>query len=117
MRSLTSAANAWQEIKQFKSLQELKQAVRLGVHSSVASAGLRSVFWKAFLLFESVDTAQWAKTLLSSRSAYDSLRLHFLRLLENADELSPDDNPMGEDSTQVSSFIQYRGLSRRSNSR
>nr|POF15228.1 tbc1 domain family member 5 [Quercus suber] len=102
MRTLASALNAWQEMKTFRTLDELKRATRIGTHSSAASSGLRSVFWKAFLLFGSVETTTWAKTLLSSRSAYNSLRMHFLRLLEHENEVSADEGSFGEDSAQTS---------------
>jgi hypothetical protein len=79
MRSLESAVNSWREFKSYRTLEELKRAVRLEGHSSpVASANLRSACWKAFLLFENLDPAEWPRTLAAHRSAYDSLRTHFL---------------------------------------
>lgn len=90
MRSFQDASSSWQELKQYRSLPELRQSVRLDGHTSAAaSAGLRSACWKAFLLFESVETATWPKTLSSSRSAYNSLRMHFLQCVENRDDLDP----------------------------
>lgn len=86
MRSLDSARDGWEELKQYRDIQALRIAVRLDGHSSAPSSGLRSACWKAFLLFEDIDTAQWPRTLLSSRSAYNSLRMHFLRQIENPDE-------------------------------
>ncbi|TKA31527.1 hypothetical protein B0A54_15661 [Friedmanniomyces endolithicus] len=90
MRSLQDASASWQDLKQYKNLKDLQEAVRLdGGHSSpAASSGLRSACWKTFLLFDSVDTVTWPKTLASSRSAYNSLRMHFLSQLDNQDELS-----------------------------
>jgi TBC1 domain family protein 5 len=82
MRRLADAKQSWQELQQYPSLAELKEAVRLDGHLSVPNNGLRSACWKAFLLFDNVDTASWPRTLLSSRSAYNSLRLHFLRHIE-----------------------------------
>lgn len=108
MRTLASAVSAWQELRTFRTLEELKRAARIGIHSSAASTGLRSVFWKAFLLFESFESTTWTKTLLSSRSAYSSLRLHFLRLLENENEVSPDESSFGEDSAQVSILQRFQ---------
>jgi TBC1 domain family protein 5 len=94
MRRLADAKQSWQELQQYPSLAELKEAVRLDGHLSVPNNGLRSACWKAFLLFDNVDTASWPRILLSSRSAYNSLRLHFLRHIENPDE-QPD--PLNED--------------------
>ncbi|KAK5693845.1 hypothetical protein LTR17_024971 [Elasticomyces elasticus] len=96
MRSLADATASWQELKQYKTLTGLQESVRLdGGHISPAvNAGLRSASWKTFLLFDSVDTTTWPKTLAASRSAYNSLRMHFLRQLENEDELDDDvDSP------------------------
>lgn len=92
MRSLEAAANSWRELHEYTLLGDLREATRIEGHSSaVASAGLRSTAWKACLLFETLDTSTWLKTLASSRSAYDSLRMHFLRDLENQEELGPGD--------------------------
>ena len=97
MRTLQDATSAWDELKHYHSLTELREAVRLDGHTSAAaSAGLRSACWKAFLLFESADTTQWSKTLAASRSAYNSLRMHFLRYLENREVLEADYDPLGE---------------------
>lgn len=90
MRSLQSASSSWQELKAYHSLPELREAVRLdGRSSAAASAGLRSACWKAFILFDSVETSTWPKDLAASRSAYNSLRMHFLQHLENQDEFDP----------------------------
>ncbi|KAK0284827.1 hypothetical protein LTR35_005741 [Friedmanniomyces endolithicus] len=96
MRSLQDASASWQDLKQYKTLKDLQEAVRLdGGHTSpAASSGLRSACWKTFLLFDSVDTVIWPKTLASSRSAYNSLRMHFLSQLDNQDELS---DPMDDE--------------------
>ncbi|KAK1063826.1 hypothetical protein LTR74_009156 [Friedmanniomyces endolithicus] len=96
MRSLQDASASWQDLKQYKTLKDLQEAVRLdGGHTSpAASSGLRSACWKTFLLFDSVDTLTWPRTLASSRSAYNSLRMHFLSQLDNQDELS---DPMDDE--------------------
>lgn len=99
MRRLADAKESWQELQQYPSLAELKEAVRLDGHISAPNNGLRSACWKAFLLFDNVDTASWPRTLLSSRSAYNSLRLHFLRHIENPEEQA---DPLAEE-TDVSS--------------
>ncbi|KAK5122254.1 hypothetical protein LTR85_004164 [Meristemomyces frigidus] len=109
MRSLRDASTSWQELKQYHSLAELRESVRLDGHTSAAaSAGLRSACWKAFLLFDSVETATWPKTLASSRSAYNSLRLHFLQYLENpADDLEAGYDPLSEDAESTSSRARF----------
>jgi len=96
MRSFESASSSWQELKQCPNLTDLKDVVRLNGRSSAATTGLRSACWKAFLLFESVDTSAWPRILSSSRSAYNSFRLHFLVHLEDADG-DADLDPLGEE--------------------
>jgi len=91
MRSLESATASWSVLRSYRKLGDLKQAVRIEGHTSpAASAGLRSACWKAFLLFDSLDISTWARTLVASRSAYDSLRMHFLSHLENPEAFGND---------------------------
>lgn len=104
MRTLDSARESWEELQQYSTLTELKQGIRLDGKSSVATAGGRSACWKAFLIFETVDSPTWLKTLSSSRSAYNSLKSHFLRHLENPDELAANYDPLSE-STDVSAQL------------
>jgi TBC1 domain family protein 5 len=105
MRSLDSAREGWSQLKQYKHLPPLRTAVRLDGHSSAATTGLRSASWKAFLLFEDLDTPTWPRTLLSSRSAYNSLRMHFLRAIENPDEHA---DPLSNEATDVSLMLLSR---------
>lgn len=107
MRSLENARESWQELQNYLTLSDLKQGVRLDGRSSVASAGCRSACWKAFLIFESVDSSTWLKTLSSSRSAYNSLKTHFMRHLENPDELAANYDPL-TDSADVSGLIAFQ---------
>ncbi|EMD00564.1 hypothetical protein BAUCODRAFT_173922 [Baudoinia panamericana UAMH 10762] len=108
MRTLQDASASWQELKQYSTIAELEEAVRIdgGHFSPAAAAGLRSVCWKAFLLFDSVDAVTWPKTLASARSAYDSLRMHFLRHLENPDDMEGGQDPLSADSESTSPAAQ-----------
>ncbi|KAK5111012.1 hypothetical protein LTR62_005387 [Meristemomyces frigidus] len=92
MRSLEDASTSWQELKHYHSLHELREGTRISdnLPSPIARSGLRSAAWKAFLLFDNLDTTAWPKTLAASRSAYESLRTHFLRHLDNPDEYDGD---------------------------
>lgn len=105
MRSLDSARDAWKAFKQYESLQQLKNAVRLERESSIATEGCRSACWKVFLLFDGMNASTWPRTLSSSRSAYDSLKTHFLRHLDNPDELAATYDPLTEE-THVSDSSQ-----------
>lgn len=62
---------------------------------------------KIFLLFESTDQSTWSRTLSDSRSAYGSLRSHFLKYIEHPEELSSSIDPLNDDQA-VSSTL--RGL-------
>lgn len=97
MRSLDTARDIWQEFKQYSTLQEVKEAVRLDERSSIATGGCRSACWKAFLIFESLDVTLWLRTLSSSRSAYNSLRAHCLRNVDQPDESEAGYDPLGQD--------------------
>lgn len=97
MRSLEQARESWQELSRYKSLRDLKDAVRLDAGSSAATRGLRSACWKAFLLCDSVDVAEWQRTLASSRSAYNSLRAHFFRYIDNPYDVGAGHDPLSQD--------------------
>jgi TBC1 domain family protein 5 len=101
MRSLEHARASWQELRKNKTLRDLKDGVRLehGLHSLNAggSAGFRSASWKAFLLFDTLDVAEWKRTLTSSRSAYNSLRSHFFRFIDNPDDVGGGQDPLSQD--------------------
>jgi len=112
MRSLENARDSWQQLQQFQNLHELRQGVRLDGKTSVATEGCRSACWKAFLIFDTLDSTAWLKTLSSSRSAYNSLRAHFLRHLENPDELAANYDPLSE-SADVSELPLFPRLSSR----
>lgn len=88
MRSLEHARESWQQLQQYRTLRELKDGVRLEPHLKVESlTGFRSAAWKAFLLFDSVEVAEWQRTLASSRSAFNSLRTHFFRYLDHPEDV------------------------------
>lgn len=101
MRDLDTARNSWQALKHYLTLPELREAVRLDGQFSIATDGCRSACWKTFLLFETLDTSTWTRTLSSTRSAYNSLRSHFLRHIENLDEIDREEDPLSE-SNEVS---------------
>jgi TBC1 domain family member 5 len=94
MRSLDDARLAWEELRRYTTLHDLKEAVRLDGTVSLATTGARSACWKVFLLFDDLEPAAWIRTLSSTRSAYNSLRTHFLRHIENPDELTAGFDPL-----------------------
>ncbi|KAL8998493.1 MAG: hypothetical protein Q9169_002436 [Polycauliona sp. 2 TL-2023] len=71
-------------------ISDLRTAVKDTSGQSPSVKGLRSICWKAFILFENLDKSTWTKTLSDSRSAYGTLRDHFLRDIEHPDNISAD---------------------------
>lgn len=97
MRSLDQARQCWPELQRYASLRDLKDAVRLDATTSLATNGLRSACWKAFLLLDTVDVAEWQKTLAASRSAYNSLKSHFFRYIDNPDDVGTGHDPLSQE--------------------
>ncbi|RAL58521.1 hypothetical protein DID88_004025 [Monilinia fructigena] len=98
MRSLEESRARWQvTMKSATSLAELKKSVRLDGEDSPCKGGLRSICWKTFLLFQNTEVTTWARGLEDSRSAYTSLREHFLRFIEHPHELGSSLDPLDDD--------------------
>ncbi|APA10520.1 hypothetical protein sscle_06g052900 [Sclerotinia sclerotiorum 1980 UF-70] len=88
----------WQvTIKSASSLFELKKSVRIEGVDNPCRGGLRSVCWKTFLLFQSTEITTWTRGLEDSRSAYTSLREHFLRFIEHPNDLGSSLDPLDDD--------------------
>ncbi|KAI9862684.1 MAG: hypothetical protein M1813_004180 [Trichoglossum hirsutum] len=100
MRSLDESSKRWAALfAAITNISELKNAVKIARGDGPCITGLRSVCWKSFLLFANFDTPTWLKTLEDSRTAYSSLREHFLRNLEHPEELDSSVDPLTEDVT------------------
>lgn len=96
MRTLEEAKDGqWLRLTACSSLGDLK----LHVHEEPSETSLssRSIYWKAFLLFDGCDQAEWLRRLVDSRSAYVSLRAHFLRAIDHPDEVEAGLDPLSED--------------------
>ncbi|KAF2275458.1 RabGAP/TBC [Westerdykella ornata] len=85
MRSIAEAEKYWHRLSQYHSLTDLKISVSSHKEPQI-TAGLRSVCWKIFLLFQSLDRSTWTAKLLEARSTYSSLRSRYLRAIEHPDE-------------------------------
>ncbi len=85
-------------------LAHLKTAVKEDGKQGPCVNGLRSICWKAFLLFTNLQTAQWPKPLADSRSAYTSMKEHFPKPITNAEDLSTADDPL-TDNEAVSQLL------------
>ncbi|KAK4697329.1 TBC1 domain family member 5, partial [Lecanoromycetidae sp. Uapishka_2] len=92
MRSISETRARWEATLANRSgLSDLRKAIKDSNKQNPCLNGLRSICWKVFLLFKTLDKPAWVKTLHDSRSAYTSLREHFLKNLENPDDLSAED--------------------------
>ncbi|ELR06421.1 hypothetical protein VC83_05321 [Pseudogymnoascus destructans] len=97
MRSLEESRQRWQKTTEGASkVGGLKSLVKADA-DSICVSGLRSVCWKAFLLFQSVDRNTWAATSEDSRAAYSALKSHFLRLIERPGDLDSTIDPLNDD--------------------
>lgn len=101
MRSLKETVIRWEAtFAANSSISDLRAAVRLQEGENPCLNGSRSICWKAFLLFENLDKSTWTKTLSDSRTAYTSLREHFLRDIEHPDDVSAID-PLTDDESSL----------------
>ncbi|OQE79782.1 hypothetical protein PENNAL_c0050G07329 [Penicillium nalgiovense] len=76
---------------------DLRAALQSEQGGNMCNDGLRSVCWKAFLLFDGLDKAEWAPKLDESRDAYRALRDHFLKYIEHPDDLESTVDPLADD--------------------
>ncbi|KAL2271676.1 hypothetical protein VTJ83DRAFT_1047 [Remersonia thermophila] len=99
MRSLIEAKSRWDEtFKEGSNIADLQRAVRFNGPSNPCAAGLRSVCWKAFLLWRNAPPEQWLDLARQSRAAYAALceqHLAFIRHPERLATLSVD--PLADD--------------------
>ncbi|KAI0010143.1 RabGAP/TBC [Xylariaceae sp. FL0662B] len=99
MRSLVDSTARWQEtLNHSSSLADLQQAIRDNGPSSPCISGCRSICWKAFLLNQTTNTANWSHALLESRSTYSSLREYFLKYIKHPEYLAAaSTDPLADD--------------------
>ena len=91
---------------------DLREAVRNGDGLDPCERGLRSVCWKAFLLYGPISQASWPKKLSEGRSAYSSLRDHFLRFIDNPNDIQTAADPLADDDTSPWSTLRNDELNR-----
>ncbi|KAF2805156.1 RabGAP/TBC [Mytilinidion resinicola] len=95
MRTLDEARKCWPQLDEVTSISQLRKAVSSPDKPRITS-GLRSICWKIFLLFNNLDRTSWPTALVDSRTAYDSLRSHFLRAIEHPNEIESAVDPLSE---------------------
>ncbi|KAI4651829.1 hypothetical protein J4E93_002025 [Alternaria ventricosa] len=95
MRSVSEAEKHWRQLDDFHSLTDLK--IHVSAHKEPQiTAGLRSVCWKIFLVFKTLDRSSWPTHLSHARKTYESLRSHYLRAIHNPDEFESSVDPLSE---------------------
>ncbi|KAI8936605.1 hypothetical protein NX059_007004 [Plenodomus lindquistii] len=95
MRSVAEAEKHWRQLDNFHSLTDLK--IHVSSHKApLITAGLRSVCWKIFLVFKTLDRSSWPTHLRHSRKTYASLRSHYLRAIQNPDEFESSVDPLSD---------------------
>ncbi|KAF1843060.1 RabGAP/TBC [Cucurbitaria berberidis CBS 394.84] len=95
MRSASEAEKSWRQLDNFHSLTDLK--IHVSSHKEPRlTAGLRSVCWKIFLVFKTLDRSSWPTHLAHSRKTYESLRTHYLRAIQHPDEFESSVDPLTE---------------------
>ncbi|KAJ8108960.1 hypothetical protein OPT61_g7803 [Boeremia exigua] len=95
MRPVAEAEKHWRQLDDFHSLTDLKIHVSSHQEPQITT-GLRSVCWKIFLLFKTLDRSSWPNHLVDSRKTYDSLRTHYLRAIDHPDELESSVDPLSD---------------------
>ncbi|KAF1935692.1 RabGAP/TBC [Clathrospora elynae] len=95
MRSVSEAEKHWRQLDDFHSLTDLKIHVSSHKEPQI-TAGLRSVCWKIFLVFKTLDRSSWPTHLSHSRKTYESLLTHYLRAIQNPDEFESSVDPLSE---------------------
>ncbi|KAJ5163058.1 uncharacterized protein N7500_004888 [Penicillium coprophilum] len=76
---------------------DLRAALQSEQGGTLCNDGLRSVCWKAFLLFDGLEKREWTSKLDESRDAYRALRDHFLKYIEHPDDLESTVDPLADD--------------------
>lgn len=91
---------------------DLRQAIRDDGDFDPCEDGLRSVCWKSFLLNGVLSKATWTRKLKDNRSGYTSLRDHFLKFIDNPNDLDSSTDPLADDDTSPWATLRQDEISR-----
>jgi TBC1 domain family protein 5 len=69
-------------------ITDLQRAVKFNGPNSPCAAGLRSVCWKAFLLWRNAPAEQWPELAREARAAYSALCDQHLRFIRHPEQLA-----------------------------
>ncbi|KAL2130852.1 hypothetical protein VTI74DRAFT_5856 [Chaetomium olivicolor] len=89
MKTLVEAKSRWEEtFKEGSSIADLQRAVKFNTPHSPCAAGLRSICWKAFLLWRCTPAEQWPELARESRASYNAMREQHLRFIRHPEQLA-----------------------------
>ncbi|KAK4188691.1 rab-GTPase-TBC domain-containing protein [Podospora australis] len=89
MRSLAETKLRWEEtFKNGSSISDLQRGVKSNSGNSPCVAGLRSICWKAFLLFPNAQAEEWPQLLRQTRTSYDKICEHHLKYIRHPEQLA-----------------------------
>ncbi|KAK4044041.1 rab-GTPase-TBC domain-containing protein [Parachaetomium inaequale] len=89
MRSLADTKSRWEEtFRDGSGIADLQRAVKFNGPNSPCAAGLRSVCWKAFLLWRNAPAEQWPELAREARAAYSALCDQHLRFIRHPEQLA-----------------------------
>ncbi|EAQ90925.1 hypothetical protein CHGG_02860 [Chaetomium globosum CBS 148.51] len=89
MRSLTDTKSRWEEtFRAGSGIADLQRAVKFNGPNSPCAAGLRSVCWKAFLLWRNAPSEMWPELAREARASYSTLCDQHLRFIRHPEQLT-----------------------------
>ncbi|KAL2201321.1 rab-GTPase-TBC domain-containing protein [Corynascus similis CBS 632.67] len=89
MRSLAETKSRWEEtFREGSSIAELQRAVKFNGPNSPCATGLRSVCWKAFLVWRNAPSEQWPELARESRAFYSALCDEHLKFIRHPEQLA-----------------------------
>ncbi|PWY91076.1 TBC domain protein [Aspergillus heteromorphus CBS 117.55] len=98
MRGIEETRQRWDALfRDHDTTADFRTTLRSEQGDKLCDEGLRSVCWKAFLLFDDLARAQWPQKITDSRSAYVALKAHFLKYIEHPDDLQSTVDPLADD--------------------
>lgn len=97
MRQFQDVEKRWSLLFNTSIGVDLRQAVKDEGDFDPCEDGLRSVCWKSYLLNGPLSKATWVRKSKESRSGYASLRDHFLKHIENPNDIHSSTDPLADD--------------------
>ncbi|KAL4780775.1 rab-GTPase-TBC domain-containing protein [Aspergillus varians] len=98
MRGAEDSRQRWNTLFHHRDTpSDLRAALKSEQEDNICNDGLRSICWKAFLLFEDLGRAQWQSKTSEARSTYVALKEHFLKYIEHPDDLQSSIDPLADD--------------------